>query len=44
MQTIADDLGIVNAYALRLAGKYGFTIHYGKRNFASLSGLGVGKD
>ena len=33
---IAEELGIVKAYVLRLAKKKGFEIHYGKRNAASL--------
>ena len=37
IQTVADELGIVKDYALRLAKKNGFEIHYGKRNVASLS-------
>ena len=37
IKTVADELGIVKEYALRLAKKSGFEIHYGKRNVASLS-------
>lgn len=37
IKKVAEDLGIVKEYALRLAKKYGFEIHYGKRNVASLS-------
>lgn len=37
IKTVADELGIVKEYALRLAKKNGFEIHYGKRNVASLS-------
>lgn len=34
---VADELGIVKEYCLRLVKKYGFEIHYGKRNVASIS-------
>ena len=36
IKTVADELGIVKEYALRLAKKHGFEIHYGRRNVASL--------
>jgi hypothetical protein len=36
IKTVADKLGIVKEYTLRLAKKKGFEIHYGKRNVASL--------
>lgn len=43
IKTIADELRIVKEYALRLAKKKGFEIHYGKRNAASLSKMDAEK-
>lgn len=37
IKTVAEELGIVKDYALRLAKRNGFEIHYGKRNAASIS-------
>ena len=37
IKAIAEKLGIVKEYALRLAKKHGFEIHYGRRNVASIS-------
>jgi hypothetical protein len=37
IKAVAEEIGIVKEYALRLAKKNGFEIHYGKRNVASIS-------
>lgn len=37
IKAIAEELGILKEYALRLAKKKGFDIYYGKRNVASVS-------
>ena len=35
--TVVDELGVIKEYALRLAKKSLFAIHYGNRNVASVS-------